>query len=110
MTFTVATIEAGVVRLTIEGELDVVTTSELRKGVDKLIDEKPRRIEVNLTSLRMVAWSRMSPSMSSTSAATSARFSRFPEKKLSTMRTFSPRASSARAIEDPMNPAPPVMR
>lgn len=54
MTFTVATIEAGVVRLTIEGELDVVTTSELRKGVDKLIDEKPRRIEVNLTSLRMV--------------------------------------------------------
>jgi hypothetical protein len=58
----------------------------------------------------MVAGSRMSPSTSSMSPATSARFSRLPEKKLSTTRTLSPRDNNARAIEEPMNPAPPVTR
>ena len=56
------------------------------------------------------ASSRTSPSMSSMSPATSARFSRLPEKKLSMTRTRSPRASSARTIDEPMNPAPPVTK
>jgi anti-sigma B factor antagonist len=54
VTFTVSSIEAGMIRLAIEGELDVVTVAELRKAVDKLIGEQPRRVEVDLTSLRMV--------------------------------------------------------
>ena len=58
----------------------------------------------------VAAGSRMSPSISSMSFARSARFSRLPEKKLSRTRTLSPRVSSARAMEEPMNPAPPVTR
>src|SRR5450631_4325356 len=52
----------------------------------------------------------MSPSTSSTRSAMSARFSRLPDEKLSITRTRSPRAISARASDDPMNPAPPVTR
>src|SRR5262245_5358895 len=54
--------------------------------------------------------SRMSPSRSSMRSAKSAMFSRRPVEKLSRMRTPSPRAISARAIDEPMNPAPPVTR
>ena len=43
-------------------------------------------------------------------SAMSARFSRLPDEKLSMTRTPSPRAISARAIDEPMNPAPPVTR
>src|ERR1700722_14292131 len=56
------------------------------------------------------ASTRTSPSTSSICPATSARFSRLPDKKLSSTRTLSPRATSARTIPDPMNPAPPVTR
>ncbi len=48
--------------------------------------------------------------MSSMSPATSVRFSRLPEKKLSMTRTRSPRDNSARTIDEPMKPAPPVTR
>src|SRR4051812_38936181 len=40
----------------------------------------------------------------------SAIFSRRPVAKLSTPRTTSPRCNSSRAIEQPMNPAMPVIR
>ena len=54
MTITVTTVEAGVVRLTIEGELDVVTVTNLRAEVDKLVGLTPKRVEVDLHALRMV--------------------------------------------------------
>ena len=54
MTITVTTVEAGVVRLTIEGELDVVTVTNLRKEVDRMVEQTPKRVEVDLHALRMV--------------------------------------------------------
>jgi anti-sigma B factor antagonist len=54
MTFTVSTLAPGTIRLAIEGELDAVTVSDLRKEVDKLSAGAPKRVEVDLSSLRMV--------------------------------------------------------
>ena len=54
MTFTVSTINAGVVRLAVEGELDAVTVPDLRKEIDKLASGEPKRVEIDLSSLRMV--------------------------------------------------------
>jgi len=54
MTFTVSTIGPGILRLTIEGELDVVTAPGLRNEVDKVIAGAPKRVEIDLSSLRMV--------------------------------------------------------
>ena len=54
MTFTVSTINAGVVRLAVEGELDAVTVPDLRKEIDKLASGAPERVEIDLSSLRMV--------------------------------------------------------
>ena len=54
MTFTVSTINAGVVRLAVEGELDAVTVPDLRKEIDRLAADWPKRVEIDLSSLRMV--------------------------------------------------------
>jgi anti-sigma B factor antagonist len=54
MTFTVSTINAGVVRLAVEGELDAVTVPDLRKEIDTLASAAPKRVEVDLSLLRMV--------------------------------------------------------
>ena len=54
MTFTVSTINAGVIRLAIEGELDAVTVPDLRKEIDRLAGSSPKRVEIDLSSLRMV--------------------------------------------------------
>lgn len=54
MTFTVSTLEAGVVRLAIEGELDALTAGDLRKEVDRLCANNTKRVEVDLSTLRMV--------------------------------------------------------
>ena len=54
MTFTVSTISTGVMRLAIEGELDAVTVPELRKEIDKLTAISPKRVEIDLSALRMV--------------------------------------------------------
>jgi|SRR3954468_10310218 anti-sigma B factor antagonist len=54
MTFNVSTGEGGVIRLVIEGELDALSSPNLRNEVDKLVAAQPPRIEVDLTSLRMV--------------------------------------------------------
>jgi anti-sigma B factor antagonist len=54
MTFTVSTLDAGVVRLAIEGELDALTTGDLRKEVDRLCSNQTKRVEVDLSTLRMV--------------------------------------------------------
>jgi anti-sigma B factor antagonist len=54
MTFNVTTVEGGIIRLVIEGELDAVSSPSLRNEVDKLIATQPTRVEVDLASLRMV--------------------------------------------------------
>jgi anti-sigma B factor antagonist len=54
MTFTVSTIDTGVVRLAVEGELDVMSAPDLRKEIDKLTAATPKRVEIDLSLLRMV--------------------------------------------------------
>ena len=46
--------DAGVTRLAIAGELDVVTVTELRSEIEKIVAQRPTRVEVDLSSLRMV--------------------------------------------------------
>jgi anti-sigma B factor antagonist len=54
MTFSISTIDSSLTRLAIEGELDAVTVSELRGDIEKLLARRPSRVEVDLSSLRMV--------------------------------------------------------
>ena len=54
MTFSISVGDKGVTRLAIAGELDVVTVSDLRTQVEELVNRKPRRVEVDLSSLRML--------------------------------------------------------
>lgn len=54
MNFSSSVSETGVVRLAVGGELDVVTVGELRTEIQKLLVAKPARVEVDLSSLRMV--------------------------------------------------------
>ena len=54
MTFTVSVTEAGGVRLAIAGELDVVSVVDLRGEVEKLLARAPRRVEIDLSALRML--------------------------------------------------------
>ena len=54
MTFTVSSLEGGALRIVIEGELDAVTAAEVRKDVDQVCASNPRRVEVDLSTLRMI--------------------------------------------------------
>jgi anti-sigma B factor antagonist len=54
MTSKISVSESGAVRLAVEGELDTLTVGELRKEIDKLVSTKPKRVEVDLSSLRML--------------------------------------------------------
>jgi anti-sigma B factor antagonist len=54
MTFTILTAEDGTARLSIEGELDAVSVSDLRGDLEKLLARQPARIDVDLSRLRMV--------------------------------------------------------
>ena len=54
MTFSISVNDAGVMRLAIAGELDVVTVSDLRGEIEGLLARQPRRVEVDLSSLRML--------------------------------------------------------
>jgi anti-sigma B factor antagonist len=54
MTFTASTLDSGTLRIVIEGELDAVTTGDVRKEVDRICGLKPKRVEVDLSKLRMV--------------------------------------------------------
>src|SRR6476660_5076390 len=53
MTFSISS-DAGVTRLVIEGELDAVSVADLRPDIEKLLARLPARVEVDLSSLRMV--------------------------------------------------------
>jgi anti-anti-sigma factor len=54
MRVTISTNGAGVLVLAIEGELDVVTVSDLRSEIDKIVGQRPGAIVIDLSSLRMV--------------------------------------------------------
>ncbi len=54
MTFSISINEAGVIRLSIEGELDAVTVSDLRAEIEKLLMRQIGRVEVDLSQLRML--------------------------------------------------------
>ena len=54
MTFSISVIDGGATRLAIEGELDAVTVSDLRSEIEKLLAKRPNRVEVDLSSLRML--------------------------------------------------------
>ena len=54
MTFSISVTDAGVLRLSISGELDVVTVSDLRGEIEKMLTRRPTRVEVDLSSLRML--------------------------------------------------------
>jgi anti-sigma B factor antagonist len=54
MTVTVTTRETGAIRIAIEGELDTVTVPDLRNQVEKVVAKEPKRVEVDLSALRML--------------------------------------------------------
>jgi anti-sigma B factor antagonist len=54
MTFSISTVDGGIIRLAIDGELDSVTVAELRGELEKLLAGRPARVEVDLASLRMI--------------------------------------------------------
>jgi anti-sigma B factor antagonist len=54
MTFSISVTEGGATRLAIEGELDAVTVSDLRAEIENLLAKRPNRVEVDLSSLRML--------------------------------------------------------
>ena len=54
MTITISSKEGGAARIAIEGELDTVTVGDLRNQIDKLVAKEPKRVEVDLSALRML--------------------------------------------------------
>ncbi len=54
MTVTISSREADAARITIEGELDTMTVPDLRSQIDKLVANEPKRVEVDLSALRML--------------------------------------------------------
>ena len=54
MTVTISATDAGATRIAIEGELDTVTVGDLRSQIEKLVAKEPKRVEVDLSALRML--------------------------------------------------------
>jgi anti-sigma B factor antagonist len=54
MTFTSSSLDSGTLRIVIEGELDAVTAGDVRQEVDRICGLRPKRVEVDLSKLRMV--------------------------------------------------------
>jgi anti-sigma B factor antagonist len=54
VTVTITSKDAGTACIAVEGELDTVTVGDLRSQIDKLVASEPKRVEVNLSALRMV--------------------------------------------------------
>lgn len=44
----------GITHLVIEGQLDALSVSDLRGDLDKLVATRPKNVEVDLSSLRMI--------------------------------------------------------
>jgi anti-sigma B factor antagonist len=54
VTVTISSKEPGSTRIAIEGELDTVTVGDLRKQIDKMVESEPKRVDVDLSALRML--------------------------------------------------------
>lgn len=54
MTVTVTTRETGATRIAVEGELDMGTVGDLRNHIEKVVAKEPKRVEVDLSALRML--------------------------------------------------------
>jgi len=54
MTYEISTTADGTTRLSIKGELDVLSVPDLRPEMDGLISRRLPRIEVDLSQLRMI--------------------------------------------------------
>ena len=54
MTHEIVNQEDGNSRLLIEGELDAISVFELRPVLDALVTKRPKRVEVDLSRLRIV--------------------------------------------------------
>ncbi|HXU04941.1 MAG TPA: STAS domain-containing protein [Polyangia bacterium] len=53
MNYTIAA-KDGTTFLTIDGTLDAVSVSDLRGEIDKLVDARPKTVDVDLSQLRMI--------------------------------------------------------
>jgi len=54
MTFEISKADNGVALLVIKGELDALSATDLRPELDKLVNSRPRRVNVDLSRLRMI--------------------------------------------------------
>jgi anti-sigma B factor antagonist len=54
VTVTITSKDAGTTCVAVEGELDTVTVGDLRSQIDKMVASEPKRVEVNLSALRML--------------------------------------------------------
>jgi anti-sigma B factor antagonist len=54
VTVTITVKDTGATRIAIEGELDTVTVPDLRAQMEKLVATEPKRVEVDLSALRML--------------------------------------------------------
>lgn len=54
MTFSISAGDSGATRISIVGELDIISAPELRAAVDDLLAGKPARVEVDLSALRLL--------------------------------------------------------
>jgi anti-sigma B factor antagonist len=54
MTHEIVTADDGTARLMIEGELDAISVFDIRPVLDALVTKRPRRVEVDLSRLRIV--------------------------------------------------------
>jgi anti-sigma B factor antagonist len=53
MRFTIAAKDQGT-HIAIEGQLDAVSVSDLRAELDKLVETRPKSVEVDLSQLRLI--------------------------------------------------------
>lgn len=54
MTYEISTTADGTTRLSIKGELDALSVTDLRREIDGLISKRLPRLEVDLSHLRMI--------------------------------------------------------
>jgi anti-sigma B factor antagonist len=54
MTFSISVEDSGTTRIAIAGGLDIVSVTDLRTAIEKLLADKPARVEVDLSALRLL--------------------------------------------------------
>jgi len=54
MTFLISTTADGIIRLAVKGEWNGLTDTELQRDIEKLLAQRPGRVEVDLSLLRLL--------------------------------------------------------